>query len=57
MTHQLNDDDWTDDQRLYDEDRRLLIRGIISGLIITALGIGVIVLLAKLGDIVFGWTG
>jgi len=37
-----------------DDDRLPLIRGVLVGLAFTALGVGVIILLAALGDIVFG---
>ncbi len=47
---------WDDEQRIRYEDRVLLVRGILIGLAITALGIAVIILLAALGDFVFGWT-
>jgi len=47
---------WDDEQRIKYEDRALLIRGIVGGLTVTVLGICIILLLATLGDIVFGWT-
>ncbi len=56
MKHPPNYEHWNDDQRITYHTRMLYLYGVAVGICYVVIGIGVIILLAALGDFVFGWT-